>query len=67
MREGSITSTKVKKRVEILLSFSVSYILIILVTPFKKEFSAFFSSLQFVASLLIISSAVPGMEKKGSI
>ena len=64
VREGSITSTKVKKRVE-----SFAFILSELypyysVTPFKKEFSAFFSSLQFVASLLIISSAVPGMEKK---
>lgn len=64
VREGSITSTKVKKRVE-----SFAFILSKLypdysVTPFKKEFSAFFSSLQFVASLLIISSAVPGMEKK---
>lgn len=64
VREGSITSTKVKKRVE-----SFAFILSKLypdysVTPFKKEFSVFFSSLQFVASLLIISSAVPGMEKK---
>lgn len=64
VREGSITSTKVKKRVE-----SFAFILSKLypdysVIPFKKEFSAFFSSLQFVASLLIISSAVPGMEKK---
>lgn len=64
VREGSITSTKVKKRVE-----SFAFILSKLypdysVTPFKKEFSAFFSSLQFVASLLIISSAVSGMEKK---
>ena len=64
VREGSITSTKVKKRVE-------SFVLILSklypeysVTPFKKEFSAFFSSLQFVASLLIISSAVSNMEKK---
>lgn len=64
VREGSITSTKVKKRVEsfalILSELYPDYS----VTPFKKEFSAFFSSLQFVASLLIISSAVPGMEKK---
>ena len=64
VREGSITSSKVKKRVD-------SFILILrelypdyAITPFKKDFSAFFSSLQFVASLRIVSSAMPYIETK---
>lgn len=64
VREGSITSSKVKRRVD-------SFILILrelypdyAITPFKKDFSVFFSSLQFVASLLIVSSAMPSIEKR---
>lgn len=64
VREGSITSTKVKKRVESFVFILSKLYPDYSVTPFKKEFSAFFSSLQFVASLLIISSTVPSMEKK---
>lgn len=64
IREGSITSSKVKKRVDSFITILGELYLDYNTVPFKKEFSAFFSSLQFVASLLITSSGMPFIEKK---